>query len=235
MKKGFMGIVLATTCLILTGCFADMKVVEEDAAGKLQDSKLSPYIEEASYKAGGQKEDLTPVNINLIVDEGFSNLETMEKYEVIQDAITKLDGLSIECGNDNRCVYDTLHVTYNDDKYKMSVYDKELVINDNEKYTRSDYNFDMNKVNKKEDTVNATTNYNSAPSPPNGQYASNGISYTVIFDFMKQQYNRVTNNDENYIPEVHDPQVAEIAAKRFGITAEEAGYIYEKVQMDAFK
>lgn len=69
---------------------------------------------------------------------------------------------------------------------------------------------------------------------PNGQYASNGISYTVIFDFMKQQYNILTNNDENYIPEVHDPQVAEIAAKRFGITAEEAGSIYEKVQMDAF-
>ncbi|HFJ9472406.1 TPA: hypothetical protein ACGW3J_005103 [Bacillus paranthracis] len=51
---------------------------------------------------------------------------------------------------------------------------------------------------------------------------------------MKQQYNILTNNDENYIPEVHDPQVAEIAAKRFGITAEEAGSIYEKVQMDAF-
>ncbi|MCS6595965.1 hypothetical protein [Bacillus cereus] len=51
---------------------------------------------------------------------------------------------------------------------------------------------------------------------------------------MKQQYNRLTNNDENYIPEIHDPQVAEIAAKRFGITAKEAGYIYEKVQMDAF-
>ncbi|MED1512653.1 MULTISPECIES: hypothetical protein [Bacillus cereus group] len=52
---------------------------------------------------------------------------------------------------------------------------------------------------------------------------------------MKQQYNILTNNDENYIPEVHDPQVASLAAKRFGITAKEAGYIYEKVQMDAFK
>ncbi|HDR7226116.1 TPA: hypothetical protein QCX01_005423 [Bacillus toyonensis] len=52
---------------------------------------------------------------------------------------------------------------------------------------------------------------------------------------MKQQYNILTNSNENYIPEVHDPQVAEIAAKRFGITAKETKFIYEEVQMDAFR
>lgn len=131
VKKGFIGILLAATCLLLTGCFADMKVVEEDATEKLQDSKLFPYIEEASYKEGGKKEDRTSVNININVDERFSDLETMEKYEVMQDAVNKLDGSSslIKCGNDNYCVYDNLHITYNDDKYTMGVYDKELVIN----------------------------------------------------------------------------------------------------------
>ncbi|OFD76086.1 hypothetical protein BWGOE8_25380 [Bacillus mycoides] len=152
---------------------------------------------------------------------------------MMQDAITKLDGFSIECGNNNRCVYDNLHITYGNDKYTMGVFDKELVINDNKKYTKSDYYSDMNQINKIEEPI--TTNSDTVSSSPKEQYASNGISYTVIFDFMKQQYNILTNNDENYIPEVHDPQVASLTAKRFGITAKEAGYIYEKVQMDAFK
>ncbi|MGG0706807.1 hypothetical protein [Bacillus paramobilis] len=229
-----MSLLIATTCLVFTGCSADMKIVEEDATEKLQDSKLSPYIEKASYKEGGKTENRISVNININVDERFSDLETMEKYEVMQDAVTKLGGtLSlIKCGNDNYCVYDNLHITHGDDKYTMDVFYKELVINDDKKYTESDYNSDMNQINKKDTPV--TTNSDTVSSTPKGQYASNGISYTVIFDFMKQQYNRLTNNDENYIPEVHDPQVAEIAARQFGITAKEAGYIYEKVQMDTF-
>ncbi len=192
VKKGFIGILLAATCLILTGCFADMKIVEEDATEKLQESKLSPYIEEASYKAGGKKEGLTPVNINLTVDEEFSNLETMEKYEVIQDAITKLDGLSIECGNDNKCIYDTLHVTYGDDKYKMNVYDKELVINDDQKYTKSNYYSDMDEVNKKDLTEKYKGNSNSVPSSSPGQGS------TSTYDPKKDSANYDANG--NYKP-----------------------------------
>lgn len=169
VKKRFIGIFLAVTCLVLTGCFADMKVVEEDATAKLHESKLSPYIKEASYKAGGKNGETTPVNINLNVDEEFSNLETMVKYEIIQDAITKLDGLSIECGSDNRCIYDTLHISYGDNKYKMSVNDKELVINDDEKYTRSDYKYDMDKINKIDPTEKYKGSSNSVPSSSSGQ------------------------------------------------------------------
>ncbi|SIR94944.1 hypothetical protein SAMN05878494_5362 [Bacillus cereus] len=168
MKKGFIGILLAATCLIFTGCSADMKVVEEDATEKLQDSKLSPYIEKASYKEGGKTENRISVNININVDERFSDLETMEKYEVMQDTITKIQGTAIDCGNDNRCLYDNLHITYGDDKYTMGVYDKELLINDNEKYTKSNYYSDMNQIKKKEEPVN-TTNSDSVPSSSAGQ------------------------------------------------------------------
>nr|CBW44168.1 hypothetical protein pLVP1401_17 [Bacillus cereus VPC1401] len=42
----------------------------------------------------------------------------------------------------------------------------------------------------------------SFSSSPNGQYASNGIRHKAILDFMKQQYNILTNSDENYIHEV---------------------------------
>lgn len=168
MKKGFMSLLIATTCLLFTGCSADMKVVEEDATEKLQDSKLSPYIENASYKEGGKTENRISVNININVDERFSDLETMEKYEVMEDAITKIQGTVIDCGNDKRCLYDNLHVTYGDDKYTMGVYNKELIINDNEKYTQSDYYSDMNQIEKKEEPVN-TTNSDSVPSSSAGQ------------------------------------------------------------------
>ncbi len=46
-------------CLIFTGCSADMEVVEKDATEKLQESKLSPYIEEASYKVANRNKDET--------------------------------------------------------------------------------------------------------------------------------------------------------------------------------
>lgn len=192
MKKGFMSLLIATTCLVFTGCSADMKIVEEDATEKLQDSKLSPYIEKASYKAGGKKEDLTPVNININVDERFSNLEKMEKYEVVQDAVTKLGEFSIECGNDNRCLYDKLNITYNNDKYTMSVYDRELVINDNEKYKKIDYKYDMDKINKIDYTEKYKGNSNSVPSSSSDQGSSS------TYDPKKDSANYDSNG--NYKP-----------------------------------
>ncbi|RKF52664.1 hypothetical protein BCY92_06475 [Bacillus wiedmannii] len=57
--------------------------------------------------------------------------------------------------------YDNLHISYADDEYTMSVNDKELVINNNKKYTNSGYKSDMDKINKKEQPVNNTTNYNT--------------------------------------------------------------------------
>ncbi len=239
MKKGFIGILLVASCLMFTGCSADMKVVETNTKDKLEDSKLAPYIEKVSYKSAEKEDDTTSVNIQINVDERFSDLSNMEKYEVMNNTFKKIKGSfnHVSCGGNNSCRYKELQVLYDDDTFVMDSFDEILIINDFEKYTKSDYKLDIDKEREKEKTksTNNTDTLNSNnTSQNNGQYASNGTSYTVIFDFMKQQYNILTNNDENYIPEVHDPQVAEIAAKRFGITAEEAGYIYEKVQMDAF-
>ncbi|MCM3201777.1 hypothetical protein ACQGSX_18275 [Bacillus sp. GMs2/1] len=239
MKKGFMGILLATSCLLFTGCSANMKVVETDTKDKLENSMLAPYIEKVSYKAGEKDDDTTPVNIEINVDERFSDLSTMEKYKVMNNTFEKImeSFNSVSCGGNNSCRYQKLKLFYGDDTYVMDIFDDILIINDFEKYTKSDYKSDVNTEKEKKEREYANkdnTLKSNSTSKNNGQYASNGIRYTVIFDFMKQQYNRLTNNDENYIPEIHDPQVAEIAAKRFGITAKEAGYIYEKVQMDAF-
>ncbi|MDA1647553.1 MULTISPECIES: hypothetical protein [unclassified Bacillus cereus group] len=150
MRKGFIVGLLLAACLVFVGCSADMKVVEQDATAKLKDSKLSPYTEEASYKAGNRNKNETSVNIKINADERFSDLEKVEKYEVMSDSITKLIGASnlIKCGDDKFCIYDNIQISYNNDIYKMSVIDKELVINDKERYTKSDYKSDMDYINK---------------------------------------------------------------------------------------
>ncbi|SCB68919.1 Uncharacterized protein BWGO95_03068 [Bacillus mycoides] len=238
MRKGFVSLLIATTCLVFTGCSADMKAVETATKDKLEDSKLGPYIEKVSYKAGEKEDDTTPVNIQINVDERFSDLSNMEKYAVMNNTFKEIKGSfnHVSCGGNNSCRYKELQVLYDDDTFVMDSFDEVLIINDFENYSKRDYKLDIDKEREKTKSANNTDTVNSNnTSQNNEQYASNGISYTVIFDFMKQQYTILTNNDENYIPEVHDPQVAEIAAKRFGITAKEAGYIYEKVQMDAFR
>ncbi|AAY60659.1 hypothetical protein I6G76_29715 (plasmid) [Bacillus cereus] len=74
----------------------------------------------------------------------------------------------------------------------MSVYNKELIINDNEKYTDSDYYSDMNQINKKEEPVNTTTNSNSVPSSSSGQGS------TSTYDPKKDSANYDANG--NYKP-----------------------------------
>ncbi|PEB54329.1 hypothetical protein CON65_03695 [Bacillus pseudomycoides] len=244
MKKGVIGLFIAAIFLIFTGGSADMKEVEKATGDKLKDSQLGPYIEEVSYKAGEKKDEDTPVSVQIKVNEKFSDLPNMDKYATMDNAFEKIiDSYNqISCGGNNKCRYQDLQVFYDDDTYVMDLLNKALLINDFETYTKGDYIVDVDREQEKEKTKSANNTYkiNSNNTPKsttqnNEQFSSNGINYKSIFTFMREQYNILTNNNENYIPEVHDPQVAEKAAKRFGISAEEAGYIYEKVQMDAFR
>lgn len=52
-----------------------------------------------------------------------------------------------------------------------------------------------------------------------------------IYKYMVNAYDQITNYGENYVPEIHDQQVAELASKYFGITLSEADDIYVKVAM----
>jgi hypothetical protein len=61
--------------------------------------------------------------------------------------------------------------------------------------------------------------------------SSSDSNKEVIYKYMKAQYEQLTNYGENYVPEIHDPQVAELAAKQFGISASVAGQIYIDMEM----
>jgi hypothetical protein len=44
----------------------------------------------------------------------------------------------------------------------------------------------------------------------------------TFIDYLKAAYDELTDKGENYIPEMHDHMVDEMAAQRFGITESQA-------------
>ncbi|UZD75322.1 hypothetical protein [Bacillus siamensis] len=54
----------------------------------------------------------------------------------------------------------------------------------------------------------------------------------TIYNYMENEFNRITNNGENYTPEIHDSMVAELASEKFGITVDEANEIYVNMSME---
>ncbi|MDJ1478518.1 hypothetical protein QBX67_26095 [Bacillus sp. LS15-K4] len=245
VKKIYVAFFLIILIGILSGCSPNPKVSEDYSKEILDKSDLAKYIKDVKYVEGAKLEDNTlydyEIDIQANATDDFYDLSKKEQYLLMQGAIIDLvqqNDRAILCG-DPDCRYGEMKLKNTDstfsmvmEKYYASDLNYEMKINDYVAYTRTDLENDTPTSSDSSTTTSTTVKPSTSNS--NGQYASNGISYTVIFDFMKEQYNRLTNNDENYIPEVHDPQVAEIAAEHFGITAKEAGYIYEKVQMDAF-
>ncbi|QWH05197.1 hypothetical protein [Bacillus mycoides] len=244
-KKVYLTFFLLTLIGVMSGCSPDLKAAENYSKEILDKTDLAKYIKDVKYVEGAKLEDNTlykyEIDIQANVSDDFYDFSKREQYLLMQEAIINLVGKGdrfVYCG-DQDCRYGEMKLKNTDstfsmvmEKYYAPDLNYEMKINDFVAYTRTDLENDRPTSSDSSTTTSTTVKPSTTNS--NGQYASNGISYTVIFDFMKQQYNRLTNNDENYIPEVHDPQVAEIAAKHFGITAKEAGYIYEKVQMDAF-
>lgn len=52
-----------------------------------------------------------------------------------------------------------------------------------------------------------------------------------VFNFMRREYERITNYGENYNPKQHDPMVTKLASMRFNIQAKEAAQIYIHAQI----
>jgi hypothetical protein len=48
--------------------------------------------------------------------------------------------------------------------------------------------------------------------------------------FMRDELDKVTNEGDEYDPELHDVQVFESAAERYGITVETATGIYDRIE-----
>jgi hypothetical protein len=52
----------------------------------------------------------------------------------------------------------------------------------------------------------------------------------AVYDYMVNAYHVITNNGEEYDPELHDPMVANLASMQFNISEEEAQEIFVRYQ-----
>ncbi|ARI76378.1 hypothetical protein [Halobacillus mangrovi] len=57
------------------------------------------------------------------------------------------------------------------------------------------------------------------------------VDDSEIYSYMKDQYDKLTDSGKSYDPQYHDPVVAEKAADKFNMTAEEAAEIYVNFQI----
>lgn len=144
----------------------------------------------------------------------FEKLTEEERYDVLTAYSEALDSSSysysdddyITCGNSSVCSAETLILKSGSDTYEIYPKNYSSIEKNGEEYM-------IKQVSK--------------PISSDNDY----VSEQAVYDYMKAQYEQLTNYGENYDPEIHDSQVANMAASRFGISASEAGQIYIKMDL----
>ncbi|WP_342048760.1 hypothetical protein [Bacillus sp. OTU530] len=52
-----------------------------------------------------------------------------------------------------------------------------------------------------------------------------------IYEYIQNQFDILTNNGENYVPEIQDPQVIKLASKHFRMSEDKIDEIYIKMKI----
>ena len=52
-----------------------------------------------------------------------------------------------------------------------------------------------------------------------------------IYEYIQNQFDILTNNGENYVPEIQDPQVIKLASKHFRMSEDKIDEIYTKMKI----
>lgn len=206
-KNALFGLLLL---FILFGCSPDLEELDKDTTSFLQDTSLNTYIEKVSYEIGEKNDGEYPVTIKVEAKEELSKLSEEELFYTLSNTVEYLhkQRLYLDCGN-AECDYEKLEVNSGNDKYSMEFVfyniqeNLTLIINDNKEIVWDD-------IKKKDSLTTLELN---------------------VYIWMKDKYNEITNFGENYVPEIHDPQVAKLASEKFNISVEKAGEIYEKIEM----
>lgn len=208
----------------------------EEAANELDTAlngtALDPYIEEISYSHGDKIDGVYYIDINIKVSEHFQDMSRREEYITLgQTAESVVDEVvSPSCGSAD-CEFGEMKVTSGDDVYTLSglqfsvgyFFDSLMVrLNDNsqKRYREA--------ISTEYTESNSSTKTSSSPS------SSSSPSDEEVYEYMKSQYDQITNYGANYVPEIHDDQVAELASQKFGISASEAGQIYIDMEMSQY-
>ena len=217
-RRWYIGVAFLVMTL-LSGCSPDMEELKEDVDRYWAETELNPYIENIEYKIGEKDGKYHQVEIYAELEDGFASLSKKNQYETLRNTIQYLMEESIlpECGMVD-CEYEHIIATSKENTYSMpfgsSMYDftdLPMMINGDESVTEGE-------LTQEEYTQPADT----TPT----------VSEEEIYQYMKTAYDELTNYGENYVPEIHDPLVAEMASERFGITEDEANNLYIKMEMN---
>ncbi|WHY79033.1 hypothetical protein QNH20_07855 [Neobacillus sp. WH10] len=195
-----------------------MKLVKKETNPVIKNTKLNTYIEDVSYETGKKKDDYFPITVKLKFKNEFRKLSIKEQYYSMVDFMNYILETKVlpNCGTVD-CTYSNIYATDNDNTYEMP-------------FASSSMSLSIPPI-----TINGEWyNEKTLPSEDNSPSTSFTTKTTneAIYSFMKQKYDELTNNGENYDPEVHDQQIAELANKKFGITVQEAKDIYVDMEMN---
>lgn len=207
---------------------ADNSETEED----IYESDLGHYVEGVSYKLSDQTEkdnhDNYLVDIIVRVKDSFNAVESKEKLSEMGSLYKNyLESDYINCGSPyckaGRLVFITStneYAVYND--YEVSSTSWPLVLE-----TDGEISFTWEQLREENRKIAEQKEKEKQENEPK----TNGVSNEIIYLYMKAAYDDLTNNGENYVPETHDPMIEKLAAKRFGITQEQAAKIYIEKEM----
>lgn len=222
LKKMLMVAVLVV--VILSGCAKgiNLKSIKEVSDAKLTKTELWTYLKTTSYKDRKDQQGIA-INVNGTLTDDFAKLSDQEHFKLLMTAINSMKEetgrLDFLCGISSTCFYDTFNFKNGKDTYSMKINLDEdnlkLFENDKEIYTSSEYFH----YNGEATNVNSITEDDTVTD-----------SNFQIHQWMKEQYDKLTNYGNNYDPDRDDPKIAILAAEHFGISPEEAGKIYEDVE-----
>ncbi|GAA0130077.1 hypothetical protein [Bacillus velezensis] len=222
MKKIF--IIIPILIFVLSGCGVDTKEAEKFLKELSKNKTVSQYLSEApTLDYTNPIKKYYDFKINLSMNKKFMQLSNKEKYKILYKVYELIEdkGFSkvISCGDKYTCSVDEVHAKYKNDDYTIDFKHVDSLYQ-LEKNDEVIFDLEAEKEKRKENS-----------SEEEAQSAND----QTIYNYMENEFNRITNNGENYTPEIHDSMVAELASEKFGITVDEANEIYVSMSMNKYK
>ncbi|MFD2924486.1 hypothetical protein [Halobacillus naozhouensis] len=217
---------LMVALFLFSGCGLNTEVVDSVEDKLKNNDEIAKYVDsiDIKHRSNGSHEGYSFIDFSVYAsaNDDFLSLSDKEKYDILSKVDNILsEGAEIsyqfECGKKKICTFEDIIFENGQDTYSFNTleWSDELVMNHNGERAYP--------------TVSETVT--TTPDDDDSEFDNTIVNKEAVYNFMENKYKEITNNGENYVPETHDPLVAQLASKRFGISAEEAGQIYVEVSL----
>ncbi|WP_424162203.1 hypothetical protein ACPA1T_19560 [Bacillus amyloliquefaciens] len=222
MKKIF--IIIPILIFVLSGCGVDTKEAEMFLKELSKNKSVSQYLSEApTLDYTNPIKKYYDFKINLSMNKKFTQLSNKEKYKILYKVYELIEdkGFSsaISCGDKNICSVDEVHAKYKNDDYTIDF-----------KHVDS-----LHQLEKNDEVIFDLEDEKEKRKENSSEVEAQSADDQTIYNYMENEFNRITNYGENYTPEIHDSMVSELASEKFGITVDEANQIYVSMSMNKYK